>query len=72
MPFEKIVIDVNSINLKKNEFCIFFKKNHLVCYIHLGNITINGIMNMPTTQKSISGPSPSPLLFNWLRSFCST
>lgn len=34
----------------------------MIYYIHLGNITINRIMNMPTTQKSISGPSPSPLL----------
>lgn len=41
---------------------VFFLKNHLVYYIHLGNIAINRIMNMPTTQKSISGPSPSPLL----------
>jgi hypothetical protein len=31
-------------------------------YVYLGNITINKIMNMPTTPKSISVSSPSPLI----------
>lgn len=61
MPFGKIFIVVNTINLKKNEFYIFNNYNLIYC-VYLGNITIIKIMNIFTTQKSISQPSPSPFI----------
>lgn len=51
VPFGKIFIVVNTINLKKNEFYIFKKYNLIYC-VYLGNITIIKIMNIFTTQKN--------------------